>query len=189
MLTTQSFLLDDLSPLPAAANFIDIDHYPRPVASVAVDKSIKASLAEVSLTILDGTPTISDEVVVGIEDPGTVDEDPVGDDTILADGAVLTVNEVEEVLRDAFAETDRLVPTPSTRGTTSVGDHLSFCQSVPSFGCVDIGFHPSCRGTKHPHATEVGPERYHPRVFRKATSPRTNNKGNYHFHPKISRSK
>jgi hypothetical protein len=92
-------------------------------ASAVVDESIKAPLAEVSLTLIDGTPAILDEVVVGIEDPGISDEDPVGDDTILADGAVLTVNEVEEVLRDAFAETDRLVPAPNAlEGVTSVGD-------------------------------------------------------------------
>ena len=96
--------------------------------------------------------------MVGIEDPGTADEDLVGDDTVLADGAVLTVNEVEEVLRDAFAETDRLAPAQNTRGATSVGNHLTSGRSVPSFGYVDIRFRLSFWGTMHPHAAKVGLE-------------------------------
>lgn len=138
-------LPDNPAPLPAAATFIDIDHHLQSGASAVTDKATKISFAEVSHTLPDGIPTISDEVVVGIEDPGTADEDSVGDDTVISDGAVLTANEVEEVLRDAFAETDRLVPIPDAQGsTTSVGDFLTSGHQGPSLGCIDIGYPPIC---------------------------------------------
>ena len=110
------FLLDNLVPLPAAATFIDTNHQLQPEVSAAIDETAKVTLAEVSFTILD-------EAVVSVEDVVSSDEDSVGDDTIFADGAVLMVNEVEEVLRDAFAETDQLARTTDSQGgTTSVSD-------------------------------------------------------------------
>lgn len=128
------------------------------------------SLAEVSLTLLDGARAISDNVVVGVEDLGTADEDSVGDDTIIADGAILTANEVEEVLRDAFAETDRLVPAKNVQqSTTLVGGFLTSGWSGPSFGCIDVGPYLLCQGTSPPHLTKVRPERCYPRVSSRTT--------------------
>lgn len=59
-------------------------------------------------------------------------EDTVGDDTILADETVLTMNEVEEVLRHAFATADRSASIPSDQGATLVGYCLSSASPEPS---------------------------------------------------------
>ena len=95
-------------PLPAATAFIDIDHQVQSEVSVVVDE------------------------VVGIEDTGSVEGDSALDNTVLADGAILTANEVEEVLRDAFADTDQSVPTQSAQeGATLVGDFLTLARQHP----------------------------------------------------------
>lgn len=101
------FYLDVLAPLPAAATFIEIDHQVQPTASEVGDTA-NASYTGVSLPSLGGVPTILTEVEAGNEDAGSADEDSIGDVTIIASGAILTANEVEEVLRDAFAEADQL---------------------------------------------------------------------------------
>lgn len=108
-------------PLPAAATFIQqTDHRLQSTASV-VDAN-QTSSAEPRHASLDDMPTVSDEVVAGNED----DDGSVGDDTILADEAVLTVNEVEEVLRDAFAEADQLVSIANTQeGSIPVSEDLT----------------------------------------------------------------
>lgn len=109
---------------------VDIDHQPQPEFPAAVEEATKVSVAEVSFTSLEGTPSISG-VVAGIEDVSDAGEDSVTDDTVLADGAVLTENEVEEVLKDAFAETDQTVLTQSAReGAAPVGDHLAWPTSI-----------------------------------------------------------
>lgn len=95
-------------PLPAAAAFIDIDHQVQSEVSVVVDE------------------------VVGIEDSGSAEGDLVSENTVLVDGAILTANEVEEVLRGAFADTDQSVPTQSAReGATLVGDFLTLAGQHP----------------------------------------------------------
>lgn len=72
---------------------------------------------------MGGAPIISDEAGVSIGEPHYADDDSAGDNTILGDGAVLTENEIEEVLGDAFAEANQLVPSLSARGCTAlVGD-------------------------------------------------------------------
>ena len=109
---------------------------------VVVDDATKVSLAEVSLASLDGTPTALDEVVAGNEGVGSADEDSVGDETILADEAVLTVNEVEDVIRDAFAEADQLVSITNVQGAISVGHDLSSDSPRHSFGCTGIPDYP-----------------------------------------------
>lgn len=128
----ESTLLDPhgLASLPAAATLVDIDHQLQPELPVAVDEATKVSVAEAeaSFTSLEGTPSIS-EVVVGIEDVGDAGEDSVADDTVLVDGAVLTANEVEEVLKDAFAETDQTVLTRNVReGATPTPDTTLFVE-------------------------------------------------------------
>lgn len=138
------FPTDDLAPLPAAATFIEIDHRLQEAASVVVGDATKVSLAEVSLASLDGTPTASDEVVAGNEGAGSADEDSVGDDTILADEAVLTVNEVEDVLRVAFAEADQSVSITNVQGAISVGYDLSSDLPRHSFGCTGIPYYLVC---------------------------------------------
>ena len=58
------------------------------------------------------------------EDTNSTDEDSAADNTILAGDAVLTVNEVEEVLRGAFAQADRSTPTTDVQeGAVSVGEY------------------------------------------------------------------
>lgn len=111
-----SFFLGDLAPLPAATALIEIDHRLR--STVSIDDTTKISLAGVSLASLDG-------VVAGKEDGDNADEDAVGDDTVLIDEAVLTINEVEEVLRHAFAAADQSASSASEQGTALVGDYLS----------------------------------------------------------------
>ena len=183
MLTAEfSFLLDNPTRLPAAATPIDIDYRLQPEAP-AVAEATKVSLAEVSLTLLDDRPIIFDEAAVCIEDS-------VGDDTILADGAVLTTNEVEEVLRDAFTEMDRFTPTTNTQeGTTSVSNFLISGLSGPSLSCVDIGYDLVCRGTSHSHIGKARPEGQDLRVFRRAAPSRINDQGNDYFHYKKTRLK
>jgi hypothetical protein len=130
-------LPDGLVPLPAAANFIGIDH--RLQLEVAV---------------------VTDEAV-GIEDPDSPDGDAVIDNTVLADGPVLTANEVEEVLKDAFAGTDHLVPTQDAQeGTTPVGICLISGSSAPSLGCIDTAYPPIYRGASHPRVSEARPQRH-----------------------------
>lgn len=148
MLIAESFPPDDLTPLPAAAAFIEIDHQLDSVASVVVGDATKVSLAS-----LDGTPPTPDEVIPGNEDMGSVDENSVGDDTILADEAVLTVNEVEEVLRDAFAEADQFASIINAQGAAPVGDDLTPDLSGPLLGCTGIPHHLICRGASYPQIT------------------------------------
>ena len=131
--------LDDLVPLPAATTFIEIDHQSQPAAPI--DDSTKVSLAEILLASSDGTPIILDEVVVGEEDEESADEDPVGDDTVLADEAVLTVNEVEEVLRDAFEEADQLASITNDQGATSVRDNPTLVSPGSSLDCIGIQYY------------------------------------------------
>jgi len=152
-------------PLHAATTFIEIDHQSRLAGSI--DDTTKVSLAGVSLAPLDGVPAISDETV------GEEDEDPVGDDTVLADEAVLTVGEVEEVLRDAFKEADQLASIANDHeGTTSVGDDPTLVPPGSSSDCTGIRRYPSAR-----------PERHNP--GRRGTAPpRTSDQGNDHLHSK-----
>lgn len=98
------FLPDNLASLPAAATFINIDHQLQSAAPLVVNTTGMA----VAGGSLDGIPTISAEVTTGDGDMDDADEGSAGDVTILADEGVLTVNEVEEVLRGAFAEADQL---------------------------------------------------------------------------------
>lgn len=99
-------------------------------STVSIDDTTKISLAGVSLASLDGIFT--DEAVAGKEDGDSADEDAVGDDTVLVDEAVLTINEVEEVLRHAFAAADQSVSIASEQGATLVGDYLSSVSPKPS---------------------------------------------------------
>jgi hypothetical protein len=150
-------------PLPAATAFIEIDQQSQLAASIG-------DTTKVSLAPLDGTPTISDEVVGGEEGEG-----PVGDDTVLADEAVLAVNEVEEVLRDAFEEADQLASITNDQGATPVGDDPTLVSPGSSLDCVGIRWYPRLR-----------PERHNPRSScrRGAGSPRTSNQGNSHLYSK-----
>jgi len=157
-------------PLPAATAFIEIDHQSQLAGSV--DGTTKVSLTGVSPAPLDGVSAISDEVLGGKQDEESADEDPVGDDTVLADEAVLTVNEVEEVLRDAFKEADQLASIVNDQeGTTSVGDNPTLVPPGPS---------PDCTGIRHYPSVKHDPGR------RGSTSTRTSDKGNDHLHSKIS---
>lgn len=119
-------LPDGLASLPAAATLVDIDHQLQPEFPVDVDEATKVSVAEaeVPFTSSEDTPSTS-EVVIDIEDVNDTSEHSVADDAVLAVGAVLAANEVEEVLKDAFAETDQTVLTQNVRGgATPVGDCL-----------------------------------------------------------------
>ncbi|KAF9648321.1 hypothetical protein BDM02DRAFT_2279947 [Thelephora ganbajun] len=141
-------LLDphDLMPLPAVTTFIEIDRHIQLVASVVAGDTTKVDLAEVSLASVDGAPIIPDRAAVN-EDASSADEDSVGGDTILADEAVLTVNEVEEVLRDAFAEADQLVSVTNAReGGASESD------ITPSLG------EQAARTSPKPDPSDITPE-------------------------------
>lgn len=127
------FCLDDLAPLPAAATFIEIDHQLHPTAPVVGD-TINPSTIGAFLTSPGGVPTISTEVEAGNEDADSADEDSIGDVTIIAGGAVLTVNEVEEVLRGAFAEADQLASTTNSQGVIPVRVVLALNSPGPSLG-------------------------------------------------------
>ena len=70
--------------------------------------------------------------MAGKEGRDSADEDAVGDDTVLADETVLTMNEVEEVLRHAFAAADRSPSIPSDQGATLVSYCLSSTSPEPS---------------------------------------------------------
>ena len=131
-------------PLPAASTFIEIDQL-RSTAS-AVGGVTKVALAEAPLALSGGIPITSAEIVAGTEDTDSTDEASVGDDTILVEEAVLTVNEVEEVLRGAFAQADQLI-TDAQEGTIPVGEDLTSDSPRPSQSCVDIQRYPICRGT------------------------------------------
>jgi hypothetical protein len=171
MLVAEAFSSENLAPLPAAATFIDIDHQLHSAVLVAVDEVTKVSLTEAP---------ISDGVVVENEGEGSLDQCSVGDDTILVDGAVLAANEVEEVLRDAFAETDKLVPATDARESiTSVGYYLAPDSPRPLLGCTGIQLNPICRGTGHPYVAEARPARHSRCGFcRRGTTPRrTNDQG------------
>lgn len=157
-------------PLPTATTFIEIDRQSQLAGSV--DGSTKVSLAGVSPTPLDGVSAISDEVLGGKQDEESADEDPVGDGAVLADEAVLTVNEVEEVLRDAFKEADQLASIVNDQeGTTSVGDNPTLVPPGPS---------PDCTGIRH------YPNAGHDPGRRGIASPRTSDQGNDHLHSKPS---
>ena len=173
------FFLDDLTPLPAAATFIEIDHQLQS-ADPAVGDTTKVSLARVSLTSPDGIPTISTDVGDGDEDVDSTDEDSVGNDTILAGGAVLTVNEVEEVLRDAFAEADQLASITNAQGTVPVSENLTSDPPGRSLHCVDNQHCLIDGGGTRPHIAKVRSERRNPRSFRGrgTTSTRTGDQGN-----------
>lgn len=90
---------------------------------------------------------MSAEVVAGSDDTDSADEGSVGDDTILAGEAVLTVNEVEEVLRDAFAEADQLASITNAQGPIPVGEDLILDLPEPSLYCLDVRHHSVRRGT------------------------------------------
>lgn len=148
--------------LPAATTFIEIDHQLQPV--VPIGDITKVSLAEVSLASLDNAPTISDEVVAGKEGGDSADEDPVGDDTVIADEAVLTVDEVEDALRDAFAEADQSVSiTPDQDGASSVGENLTLVSPESSPDRIGIRNHSAYRGASREHGSKARPERHSPR--------------------------
>ena len=169
--------------LPAATTFIENDHQSQSAASIG---DTKVSLAEVSFASLGGTPTILDELVGGEEDEESADEDPVRDYTVLADEAVLTVNEVEEVLRDAFEEADQLVSiTNDQEGATPVGDDLTLISPRSSLNRIDIRHYHVYRGAsrKIPGAR---PKKHNPRSFcrRGTVSPRIGDQGNDHLHSK-----
>ena len=158
-------------PLPAATTFIEIDHQPQPFVSIS--DTTKVSFAKVSLSLLDGTPTISDENVAGKEGGDSADEDPVGNDTVLADEAILTVNEVEEALRDAFAEADHSGSVKNDQGSISVGKDLTLVSPGLSPDCIGVRHCPVCRGASHEHTSKVKPKRHDPRSFcRSGTAPR-----------------
>jgi len=123
--------LDNLAPLPAATTFIEIDHLP--TASVVGDTT-NASFVGISLTSPSAVPTISTEVEADNEDVDSADEDSIGDVTIIVSGAVLTVNEVEEVLRGAFAEADQLASITSAQGAVPVSVVLGSDSIGPSLG-------------------------------------------------------
>jgi hypothetical protein len=110
------------------------------------------------------------------------DEGSVGDDTVLADEAVLAVNEVEEVLRDAFAEADQLASITNDQGATPVGDDPTSVSPGPSLGCVGIRHHP---GRESPRTTQT--REAQPPKFSAGEGPlprRTSNQGNSHLHSK-----
>lgn len=157
--------IDDLAPLPAAATFIEIDHRLQSTASVIGDT--KVPLVEVSLTSPGSIPTISTEVVGGNEDMDSADGDSVGNDTILADEGVLMVNEVEQVLRDAFAEADQLASVTNVQGTVPVGEGLILDWPGPSLGYPGIQHRVTCRGASCSHTTKVRPERHDLRSLRR----------------------
>ena len=125
--------LDDLAPLPAAATFIEIDHHLQPIAPVVGDTT-NASIVGVSLTSPSGVPTVSTEAEGSNEDVDSADEDSIGDVTIITSGAVLTVNEVEEVLRGAFAEADQLASIKNVQGVVPVSVVLASDSPGPSLG-------------------------------------------------------
>lgn len=102
-----------------------------------VGDTANLSFAGVSITSPDGVPTISTEVEADNEGVDSADEYSVGDDTIIAGGPVLTVNEVEEVLRVAFAEADQLGSITNAQGVLPVSGDLTPDPSGPSPGCVD----------------------------------------------------
>lgn len=155
-------------PLPAATTFIKIDHQSQLAGSV--DGNTKAFLTGVSPAPLDGVSAILDEVLGGKQDEESADGDPVGDDTVLADEAILTANEVEEVLRDAFKEADQLASIVNDQeGTTSVGDNPTLVPPRPS---------PDCTGIRHYPNTGHDPGR------RGIASPRASDQGNGHLHSK-----
>jgi len=79
-----------------------------------------ADASFVGVSLLGGVPTISTEVEAGNVDSDSADGDSIGDVTIVASGAVLTVNEVEEVLRGAFAEADQLASITNAQGAVTV---------------------------------------------------------------------
>jgi len=120
--------------LPAATTFIEIDHRLQSVTSI--DGTNEGSFAEVSLPSLDGTLTILDEAVAVKEGGDSADEDPVGKNTTLAEEAILTVNEVEEALRDAFAEADQLSSIKNDQGAASVGKDITLVSPRPSLYCI-----------------------------------------------------
>lgn len=120
-------------PLPAAAAFIEINHQLQPTTPVVRDTA-DASFARVSLTSPGGVPTISTEAVAGNEDADSADEGSIEDVTIIASGAVLTVNEVEEVLRGAFAEADQLASITNAQGVVPVSMVLASDSPGPSLG-------------------------------------------------------
>ena len=133
------FFSDDLPPLPAAATFIEIDHQSQSTPPTAVRHTTKVPLTVIPFASLDGTSLIPDEVVADNEDVYSVDEEPAGDDTILADEAVLTVNEVEEVLRGAFTEADQLASTINPQeGSIPVGEDLISGSPGPSICCIGL---------------------------------------------------
>jgi hypothetical protein len=93
----------------------------------------------------------------------------------------LTANEVEEVLKDAFAGTDHLVPTQDAQeGTTPVGNCPTSGSSAPSLGCIDTAYHPIHRGASHPRVSEVRPHRHDCRGFLRngSVSQRIRSQGN-----------
>lgn len=167
--------------LPAATTFIENDHQSQSAASIG---DTKVSLAEVSFASLGGTPTISDEVAGGEEE--SADEDPVRDHTVLADEAILTVNEVEEVLRDAFEEADQLASITNDQGATPVGDDPTLVSPRSSVYCIDVQHHHVYRGASCNNIPGVRPEKHNPRSFcrRGTASPRTGDQGNDHLHSK-----
>lgn len=126
-------------------------------------------------------------MAAGDENADSVDEGSVGDDTILADEAVLTVNEIEDVLRDAFAEADQLVSITIVQGgNASVGGDFTSGSPGPSLDCVGNRHHPIYRGVSHPHTAKVELESRNLRSLlrRGAASQWTSDQGNDSLRPK-----
>jgi len=99
-------------------------------------------------------------VEAGDDDIDSSDEGSVGDDTVIASGPVLTVNEVEEVLRGAFAEADQLASITNAQCTVPVSKGLTSGSPGRSLGCVDNRRHPIYRGGSRPDVTKVRLEGY-----------------------------
>lgn len=112
---------------------------------------------------MDGTPTIPNEAIGGKGDKENADKDPAVDNTVLPDEAVLTVNEVEEVLRDAFEEADQLASiTNDQEGATSVGDDPTLLMPGSSLHCIGIRCYHVYRGASH-NISRVRSGRHNPR--------------------------
>lgn len=113
--------------------------------------------------------------MVAVDDNAdSADEGSAGDDTILADEAVLTVNEIEDVLRDAFAEADQLASiTIVQEGDSSVGGDFISGSPGPSLACVGNRHRLIYRGVGRSHTVKVKLERHNPRsLFRRGTASR-----------------
>jgi hypothetical protein len=163
----RSSLLVNSAPLPAAAAFVDIDNPLQSEFSATTDEAAKVPLPGVSLASLDGTPSISDEAMIGIEDPGSIGEDCAADTTVLADGVVLTANEIEEVLRDAFAETDQMASGKNTReDVTPVSERFNPNLLDTSLFYTVIGCHSIYQGASSLPVIEAGHTGHDRRDFR-----------------------